>query len=155
MKMISLDFETGGISDNEKAPVTLGVAEFNGPELIRSKEWLFQPIRDYKGELRFSYSQKAAAVHGYSLDDMQSRGMDYREVYAELFDWLGGSGAIQSFPTTRHSMSRCGATGNLRSAHTTATQKYLSLPVRFSSARGSALKGSRGQLFRCLPMSRT
>lgn len=97
--LLSLDFETGGISDREKAPVTLGVAIFDGPELIRSKEWLFKPIRDYKGELRFSYGAKAAEVHGYTLEDQETKGQDYREVYGELFEWLGG---VWSKPVLSH-----------------------------------------------------
>lgn len=99
MKFLSLDFETGGIADNQKVPVTLGVAEFNGPEVIRSKEWLFKPIRNWKGDLRFDYSAAAAQVHGYSLERMEDEGIDYREVYGQLHEWLGG---VWSHPLLSH-----------------------------------------------------
>lgn len=107
MKILAADFETGNVSnglvDEEGAgsklapgPVTLGVAVMEGETVIESKEWLFAPVRGYRGELRRSYSDEATAIHGYSLEQMERDGLSVARVLDELGAFARKHKAISS-----------------------------------------------------------
>lgn len=87
MRFLALDFEASNILN--PAPVTLGLAIFQDGEVEASREWLFKPLRDYKGDLRFDYSANAEQIHGKTLAIMESEGQDEHQIYSEVLDFLG------------------------------------------------------------------
>ncbi len=96
LRFLALDFETGDLRD--RAPVTLGLALFDDGELIKSKEWLFRPLRDHRGGLLWNYSENAALIHGKSLVEMEECGTHEQTIYEEVREFIGGKweGAIVS-----------------------------------------------------------
>ena len=87
MRFLALDFEAGSVVN--PGPVTLGLAIFQDGEVEASREWLFKPCRNYKGELMFEYTEDAARIHGKTLEIMDAEGMDVQAVYSEVLDFLG------------------------------------------------------------------
>ena len=88
MKFLALDFETGDLCD--RAPISLGLALFEDGELLRSKEWLFRPIHNYKGKLMWNYSENAGQIHGKNLLMMEADGIPTQQIYDEVLAFLGG-----------------------------------------------------------------
>lgn len=88
MRFLALDFEAGSITN--PGPVTLGLAIFQDGEVESSREWLYKPIRDYKGDLRFEYTPEAEKVHGKSLAMMDAEGLEPEQIYSEVKDFIGG-----------------------------------------------------------------
>jgi DNA polymerase III epsilon subunit-like protein len=99
VRFLALDFESGGLEVRERAPVTLGLAVFEDGHLVKSQEWLFKPIRNWKGELRYSYSDGAVRIHGKSLVQMDTEGQDASHVYKEVSEFLGD---VWSDPIVSH-----------------------------------------------------
>ncbi|MBS1702885.1 MAG: 3'-5' exonuclease [Armatimonadetes bacterium] len=71
--------------------MTLGLAIFEEGVVVKSKEWLFEPILDWRGNLRFDYSAAAAEIHGKTLQEMREHGQSCAEVYREVRDFLGST----------------------------------------------------------------
>jgi DNA polymerase III epsilon subunit-like protein len=84
-----LDFETGGLLPTQRTPVTLGLAIFEGGEVVKSKEWAFKPLRDSKGKRKYDYSECASEIHGKSLAWLEENGLGWRRIYNEVTDFLG------------------------------------------------------------------
>lgn len=99
MKLLALDFESGGIMLHERGPVTLGLAIMEDGEVIQSKEWLFAPIKDWQGKLKYTYTENARQIHGYTLEAMTLDGLSVQTIYREVGEFLGG---VWSHPIVSH-----------------------------------------------------
>lgn len=91
MRFLALDFETGGLTPQQKTPVTLGLAIFQDGEVVKSQEWAFKPLRDFNGKRKYDYSECAAEIHGKSLAWLEANGQTWERIYAEVLDFLGGT----------------------------------------------------------------
>lgn len=71
MRFIALDYETSGLDPKTNAPVSLGVAVFDGGSVIASKEWtIAPPKRD--GKVTRVYDVFALKVSGKTLKEIES-----------------------------------------------------------------------------------
>jgi DNA polymerase III epsilon subunit-like protein len=91
MKFLALDFETGGLTPQQKVPVTLGLAVFENGHVIRSAEWAFKPLRDWNGKRKHDYSECAAEIHGKSLAWLEEHGQTWARIYTEVLAFLDGT----------------------------------------------------------------
>lgn len=96
-KFLALDTETGDLHD--KGIVTLGLAVFEDDQVVMSKEWLLKPMRFANGNLRFRYTEAAEKIHGISLQEMTTKGIEALVAYKEVREFLGG---VWSYPIVSH-----------------------------------------------------
>jgi len=88
VRFLALDFEAGSV--HNPGPVTLGLAIFQDGGVEASHEWLYKPIRDWNGNLRFEYTAEAEKVHGKTLAMMDADGLEPEEIYSQIQDFCGG-----------------------------------------------------------------
>lgn len=86
-RIVALDFETGGVTPGESAHVSLGVALMEGPEVLDSREWIFAPAKDWKGNDRRKYELRAMEVNGIAWRQILA-GTPLEQVHAELSTWV-------------------------------------------------------------------
>lgn len=82
MKFLALDFETSGLDQKRHAPVTLGVAYFDGNQFTYQREWTFKPPV-YKDKVSREYDVLALQISGKTWKDINS-GQPIAGVMAEL-----------------------------------------------------------------------
>ncbi len=71
MRFIALDFETSGLDAKVNAPVSLGVAVFDGGSITASKEWTFAPQKK-DGKVTRIYDVFALKVSGKTLKEIEN-----------------------------------------------------------------------------------
>ncbi len=84
MRILALDFETGGLDPQRHGPVSLGVAVMDGLEVIHSHEWKIQPPTKKAGGLALEYDYSALCVSGSNMKALISGGSPERTVLTEL-----------------------------------------------------------------------
>ena len=72
MKFVALDFETSGLDSKRHAPVSLGVAVFEGGDVIASAEWTLAPPVDKNGRVSREYDVCALQVSGKTWKEIQA-----------------------------------------------------------------------------------
>jgi DNA polymerase III epsilon subunit-like protein len=71
VRFIALDFETSGLDAKVNAPVSLGVAVFDGGSVTASKEWTFAPPKR-DGKVTRVYDVFALKVSGKTLKEIEN-----------------------------------------------------------------------------------
>ncbi len=93
MRFIALDFETSGLKPGEHAPVTLGVALMDGPDVIDSREWLLATPTDKNGRVNRAYDVVALEISGTSWTRIKREGESHAKVCKDLGDFSLQHGA--------------------------------------------------------------
>jgi DNA polymerase III epsilon subunit-like protein len=92
-RFLALDFETSGTDPRRHAPVSLGVALMEGPEVLDSREWIIAPPKHYKtGRVEREYDVFALKVSGLTLAQIE-RGLTAIQVCGQLADWSRSNGS--------------------------------------------------------------
>ena len=81
MRMVAIDFETA--NEQRGSPCSVGIAVFEGRELVNSHEFLIRPP-----EMRFSSFN--IGIHGIRPTDVEDA-PDFREILEQLTAIIGGS----------------------------------------------------------------
>lgn len=108
MKFLAIDFETSGTDPQQNAPVSLGVAaceDMGGTLQVHDKkEWLIKPPTHYKtGAITRCYDERAAAIHGYSMQYLIENGTDVGVVCQGLADFIVRNG-LKGRPSAAYNM---------------------------------------------------
>lgn len=92
MRILALDFETGGTDANRNAPVSLGVAvmEYNGGnvEVIASTEWIIGPTLHWKtGKVEREYTVNALEISTIKWPEIKRAPLP-KQIVKELSAWV-------------------------------------------------------------------
>lgn len=87
MRILALDFETGGLDPNRHGAVSLGLAVMEDGALIDSREWLIAPPRKKNGALALEYDMGAMMIHKVSWKRLSDEGRAEIEVLTSLRDF--------------------------------------------------------------------
>lgn len=72
MKFIALDFETGGLDPQRHGAVSLGLAVFDGADVVDSREWIIAPPTNKSGKVSVEYDINALAINGVTWAQIKS-----------------------------------------------------------------------------------
>lgn len=101
MRILALDFETGGVVPERHAPVSLGIAVMEGPQVLASSEWVF-------GESdKREYDVRALRVSGTTWSQIQAA-PPVRDVMNSVQEWLRANADVPSpfgWPIVSHRAS--------------------------------------------------
>lgn len=99
-RFLALDFETSGLVPGTHAPVSLGIALFDGGEPVQTREWLFAPPM-YKDKISRAYDVVALEISGASWVRIKREGVPHAKVCAELGalakEWDAGALTVVAF----------------------------------------------------------
>lgn len=95
MRFLALDFETSGLDPKRHAPVTLGVALFDGDQVEARVEWIFAPPTNKDGKVTREYDAMALEISGNTLGRIRAKGMAHAVVLRELTDFAREHEAAQ------------------------------------------------------------
>lgn len=85
-RFIALDFETSGVDPRRNAAIQLGVAYFEGPDIVSEAEWLICPTRNKKGYYTREYDLCSMEFSGIGWPALK-RAPTARQVATELDQW--------------------------------------------------------------------
>lgn len=92
MRIVSIDFETGGTDPNRNAPVQLGVALMDGPDVVASQEWLIGPTLHWKtGKIEREYTANALEISGIPWSKIKAAPLP-KAVVQDLDAWVTAHG---------------------------------------------------------------